>query len=337
MPIKEKPLLEHWLTTVKRAGATNVLVNLHYLAEIVQEFLSRSIFKDWVYCIYEPSLTGTAGALRANYENLRNSTILLVHADNYCDCNFDDFINFHYTKRPQYCPITMMGRTALHQAALTGHRAIATTLVDAKAAVDVLDKNGTTALMLAAQQGNNTCYQNHIDHYSGNWDAAVARVDDPPSIVDTLITAGANLNARDTDGVTALVFAAEAGSAPTVTKLVVAGAALDLTTNEETTALIAAAELGSTACARALVNAKAKLDMHNNIGVTALMAAANSDSPDIVQLLLSAGANASLRSDCNKTALQYVGSTAENGALTTTLLRNAIRRKQAQEGGPSQC
>ena len=64
MPIKEKPLLEHWLTTVKRAGATNVLVNLHYLAEIVQEFLSRSIFKDWVYGIYEPSLTGTAGALR---------------------------------------------------------------------------------------------------------------------------------------------------------------------------------------------------------------------------------------------------------------------------------
>ena len=61
MPIKEKPALEHWLTTVKRAGATNVLVNLHYLAEIVQEFLSRSIFKDWVYGIYEPSLTGTVG------------------------------------------------------------------------------------------------------------------------------------------------------------------------------------------------------------------------------------------------------------------------------------
>ena len=44
----------------------------------------------------------------ANYENLRNSTILLVHADNYCDCNFDDFIRFHYTKRPKNCPITMM-------------------------------------------------------------------------------------------------------------------------------------------------------------------------------------------------------------------------------------
>ena len=48
MPIKETPLLEHWLSIVKRAGATNVIVNLHYLAEIVQEFLSRSIFKDWV-------------------------------------------------------------------------------------------------------------------------------------------------------------------------------------------------------------------------------------------------------------------------------------------------
>ena len=64
MPIKEKPVAGILVDDSERAGATSSLVNLHYLAEIVQEFFKQVDFKDWVYGIYEPSLTGTAGALQ---------------------------------------------------------------------------------------------------------------------------------------------------------------------------------------------------------------------------------------------------------------------------------
>ena len=108
MPINGRPLLEYWLNMAKLAGAKNVLVNLHYLSETVAGFLKRKMFKNWVQAVYEPELKGTAGALCANYEKLQNATVMLVHADNYCDCDLENFIEFHFTLRPKNCVITMM-------------------------------------------------------------------------------------------------------------------------------------------------------------------------------------------------------------------------------------
>jgi mannose-1-phosphate guanylyltransferase len=108
MPIKGKPLLEYWLDSVRQLTTEKVLVNTHYLAEIVQSFLDRPVFKQWVQGIYEPELKGTAGTLRANAKALRDTTILLVHADNFCQCDFLNFLMFHQTSRPKHCQITIM-------------------------------------------------------------------------------------------------------------------------------------------------------------------------------------------------------------------------------------
>lgn len=108
MPIDGKPLLEYWLDIARELGTANVLVNTHYLSDIVQSFLGRPCFKPWVHCVYEPELKGTAGTLRTNAQALDDATVLLVHADNFCQCNFIDFLKYHQTSRPEHCPITMM-------------------------------------------------------------------------------------------------------------------------------------------------------------------------------------------------------------------------------------
>lgn len=108
MPINGKPLLEYWLDIARELGTANVFVNTHYLADKVQRFLDRPCFKPWVDCVYEPELKGTAGTLRANAQALGGTTVLLVHADNFCHCDFSDFLMFHQTSRPEHCPITMM-------------------------------------------------------------------------------------------------------------------------------------------------------------------------------------------------------------------------------------
>ncbi len=108
MPIQRKPLLEYWLEMAKEICSTNVLVNTHYLAEAVEGFLQRPIFRHWVKGVYEPELNGTAGTVRKNLLALQDTTVLLVHADNLCQCDFGDFLKFHHTLRPKYCPITMM-------------------------------------------------------------------------------------------------------------------------------------------------------------------------------------------------------------------------------------
>ena len=108
MPIGERPLLEYWLETLHSVDVSEVLVNLHHHSKIVQEFLNRSRFEGWVSSVSEDTLLGTAGTLRANKEYFQDCTTLLVHADNWCQCDFADFLNYHKTHHPKRCPITMM-------------------------------------------------------------------------------------------------------------------------------------------------------------------------------------------------------------------------------------
>lgn len=108
MPINGKPLLEYWLDIARELGAVNVLVNTHYLADTVQSFLDRPAFRPWVKGVHEPVLRGTAGTLRKNAQAFGDTTVFLVHADNFCQCDLGAFLKFHKTSRPKHCPITMM-------------------------------------------------------------------------------------------------------------------------------------------------------------------------------------------------------------------------------------
>ena len=108
MPIQGKPLLGYWLDAIKKTCPMNVFVNTHYLSDMVQSFIAREVYKEWVKCTHESELNGTAGTLRANQFFLQESKILLIHADNFCQVDLNDFIWFHEKIRPKYCPITMM-------------------------------------------------------------------------------------------------------------------------------------------------------------------------------------------------------------------------------------
>ena len=108
MPIGERPLLEYWLETLYSTNVSEVLVNLHHHYELVHGFLNRPRFKNWVSSVHEESLLGTAGTLKVNREYFQGCTTLLVHADNWCQCDFADFLNYHQKHRPKHCPITMM-------------------------------------------------------------------------------------------------------------------------------------------------------------------------------------------------------------------------------------
>mgnify|MGYP001989656951 CR=1 FL=1 len=83
-------------------------MNLHHHAQLVENFLSRPRFSGWVSSVYESELLGTAGTLEANRAFFQEHTTLLVHADNWCQCDFTRFLNFHRNHRPENCPITMM-------------------------------------------------------------------------------------------------------------------------------------------------------------------------------------------------------------------------------------
>lgn len=107
VPINNRPLLDYWLEMVFNSGIDNVVVNLHYMADKVREFIDTTVYSKKVTLAYEDHLLGTAGTLLKNQDFFKNDQILLVHADNYSKFSLDDFIEKH-NSRPEGCEITMM-------------------------------------------------------------------------------------------------------------------------------------------------------------------------------------------------------------------------------------
>lgn len=108
MPIGGIPLLEYWLEELDQLNIHDVLVNTHFHSEKVQSFLNREIYKDWIVHKYEQRLLGTAGTLFANVEYFVGSTVLFIHGDNWCQCNFQEFLYYHFFQRPKNTLMTMM-------------------------------------------------------------------------------------------------------------------------------------------------------------------------------------------------------------------------------------
>ena len=108
VPISGEPLLGHWLKKLEDAGCENVLINTHYLAEQVNDFIkNRNSSAMTIQTVHEPELLGTAGTLLANQDFFMRGTGLLIHADNAMAGGLEDFLAAH-SKRQACCLLTML-------------------------------------------------------------------------------------------------------------------------------------------------------------------------------------------------------------------------------------
>ena len=107
VPINGRPLLDIWLSNLSQAGIGPFLVNTHYLSEQVVAYINSSHFAGEVNLVHESSLLGTAGTLIHNAQFFGRDDGMLIHADNFCRADFQEFIKAHH-ERPSECMMTMM-------------------------------------------------------------------------------------------------------------------------------------------------------------------------------------------------------------------------------------
>lgn len=107
VPIDGKPLIEYWLNALSKAGVKEFLINTHYFADQMNEYVENSKFKNAITLVYEEELLLTGGTILANREFFNNEPFLVAHADNLCLCDFNAFFEAH-ANRPIGCEITMM-------------------------------------------------------------------------------------------------------------------------------------------------------------------------------------------------------------------------------------
>ena len=101
------PLLQIWLERLAASNIDRILVNTHYLADKVIEFVHNSKLKDLVLLTHEDILLGTAGTVFANHEFIGGEAVMVIHADNLSIFDVNDFIRAH-KNRPSHCNMTMM-------------------------------------------------------------------------------------------------------------------------------------------------------------------------------------------------------------------------------------
>src|SRR5579884_558536 len=105
-----------------------------------------------------------------------------------------------------------------------------------------------------------------------------------------LIKTGADVNAKDASGDTALILAAYNGRIETVKALIKSKADVNAKGSHGYTALMVAAYNGDTEMVKALIEARADVNAENKSGDTALILAMRQNYKGIVDLLKSAGA-----------------------------------------------
>jgi len=129
--------------------------------------------------------------------------------------------------------------------------------------------------------------------------------------VRKLVAAGADCNARDGDGATALMLAAHAGRLDLVNALIHAGADVNAADERGWSALTKAVynadlDRGFAEVVQALIDAGANVEAAIGFGVRPLMLAAGYGETAVVETLLRAGADVLARNEGGRTALMMV-------------------------------
>jgi mannose-1-phosphate guanylyltransferase len=101
VPIDGRPLIDIWLDAFDAAGVDEVLVNLHYLPEVVCHHLTDRTGRPAVRTVFEPELLGSAGTLAANRNWIgADEMFLACNADNLTDFDLRLLIDEHRKHGP---------------------------------------------------------------------------------------------------------------------------------------------------------------------------------------------------------------------------------------------
>uniref|UniRef100_UPI00286DF839 nucleotidyltransferase family protein n=1 Tax=Chamaesiphon sp. VAR_48_metabat_403 TaxID=2964700 RepID=UPI00286DF839 len=99
VPAIDRPIAEHIINLLKRHHITEIIITLHYLPEVIQNYFGDgSDFGVKIhYAIEAERALGTAGCVK-NVEEILGGTFLVISGDSLTDIDLTGAIEFHRQK-----------------------------------------------------------------------------------------------------------------------------------------------------------------------------------------------------------------------------------------------
>lgn len=117
-PIRGRPLLAYWLDALLEGTTIDrVLINTHYLPQVVNDFVAQSPWRDRINIVHEPQLLGTGGTILANRSHFGEQPFFVAHADNLTDFSPQRLIDAHLCGGAELAMTLLAFETDIPQAA----------------------------------------------------------------------------------------------------------------------------------------------------------------------------------------------------------------------------
>ncbi len=151
-------------------------------------------------------------------------------------------------------------------------------------------------------------------------------------IISTLLTFGADVNLRDGNQRTALMYLAEKATPELLRDLLSIGARINARDEYGASALMIAAESSSPRVLRDMIEAGAQVNSRDSSGENCLFRAARTNTAESIILLLEAGTDMEVRNEDGETALMSMAASGDFANFQTLIARGADRSVRAEDG-----
>lgn len=99
IPINGQPLLDIWLEILEKEGVEEVLINTHYMAEAVKDFMMKRKSNIRIILTYEENLLGSGGTLLTNKNFVKGEeNFYLLYADNLTNVKLKPLLDLHLSR-----------------------------------------------------------------------------------------------------------------------------------------------------------------------------------------------------------------------------------------------
>lgn len=119
VPILGRPMLAHVIDKFIASGINEILINAHYLAEKIEEFVRVSDLNADIKVVREDTILGTGGGIFNMLPFITDSEFIVYNTDVVCDIDLRALWRFHSDNGP-LATMVMQNRETFNQVIIDG-------------------------------------------------------------------------------------------------------------------------------------------------------------------------------------------------------------------------